>query len=398
MKKLLLIFVSSVLALSASAEEFVPGWFLGVQGGAQYTVGESQFKNLISPTASFNVGYQFNPWFSLRGDVNGWQGKGWMIAPDKGYKFNYVQLGFDAIFNFADFSKNFKPHVVNPYGFIGLGGMVGINNKEVTDMEKTYSTVNTHRRWDAPTISPLGRVGLGVDFRLSDRVLLGLEVVDNIFADKMNSKKGEAMMIGNQRIDFDYNIAALLGLKVALGETYKDRAEAIAAAAAAAAAAEAAAAAAKAEADRLAAEKLAAEKAEAERLAAERAAAEAAAAAAAAEAYKKDICNENILFDLDKYVIRNSEEAKLAAIIECLKANPDAEVKVSGYADHETGSAKHNMELSKKRAEKVAKAITDAGISADRIITEYFGSEVNPFETPELNRVAVCVVNRSFKD
>ena len=31
-------------------------------------------------------------------------------------------------------------------------------------------------------------------------------------------------------------------------------------------------------------------------------------------------------------------------------------------------------------------------IDKDRIITEYFGDTVNPFETPELNRVAVCLV------
>ena len=50
------------------------------------------------------------------------------------------------------------------------------------------------------------------------------------------------------------------------------------------------------------------------------------------------------------------------------------------------------MVLSKERAENVAQALIDAGISADRIKVEYKGSTVNPYEKPEQNRVAICVV------
>ncbi len=52
------------------------------------------------------------------------------------------------------------------------------------------------------------------------------------------------------------------------------------------------------------------------------------------------------------------------------------------------------MFLSQKRAEVVAQAIIDAGIDKERVTTEYFGDTVNPFETPEQNRVAVCVVKK----
>ena len=79
-------------------------------------------------------------------------------------------------------------------------------------------------------------------------------------------------------------------------------------------------------------------------------------------------------------------------VVEALKATPDTTVRVSGYADKATGTAKRNKFLSEKRAEVVAAAIMNAGIDKDRIITEYFGDTVNPFETPEENRVAVCLV------
>ena len=100
----------------------------------------------------------------------------------------------------------------------------------------------------------------------------------------------------------------------------------------------------------------------------------------------------NILFIINKWDIRDSEQLKIDEVVEALKANPDTKVRISGYADKATGTKARNQFLSEKRAEIVAKAIVDAGIDKDRIITEYFGDTINPFETPELNRVAVCLV------
>ncbi|MBO6221130.1 MAG: OmpA family protein, partial [Bacteroidales bacterium] len=100
----------------------------------------------------------------------------------------------------------------------------------------------------------------------------------------------------------------------------------------------------------------------------------------------------NILFVINKWDIRPCEQLKIDEVVAALKDNPDTKVRISGYADKATGTAKRNQFLSEKRSEIVAQAIVDAGIDKDRIITEYFGDTVNPFETPELNRVAVCLV------
>ncbi len=58
----------------------------------------------------------------------------------------------------------------------------------------------------------------------------------------------------------------------------------------------------------------------------------------------------------------------------------------------ETGSESRNMELSEERAENVAAAIKAAGIASDRVYIAYKGDRENPFDTPEKNRVAICVV------
>lgn len=184
---------------------------------------------------------------------------------------------------------------------------------------------------------------------------------------------------------------ANVGIIFHLGEGKRGAEARAAAAAAAALAAEQAA--------RAAAEKAAAEKAEQERLAAERAAAEKAAAEkaaaekAAAEAARIAArqATENVLFELGKYKIRDCELGKIENIVKVMEKYPEAVLTVSGYADKETGSEKLNMELSKNRAEVVANAIIEAGVDASRVSTEYFGDKVNPFPTPEANRVAVCV-------
>jgi len=453
MKKTIFLIASAlVLSLSANAEDyFAPGWYVGVKGGAQYTAGEGKFKDLITPTASINVGYQFTPVFGLRADINGCQAKGWMPLMEKGYKYGYAQGAIDATFNIIDiFTKTKRAHIVNPYIFAGFGAMYGFDNKESQELAKQdptkvpAETTTGPYNWDK-TISAVGRLGLGVDFKVGKRCAIALEVTDNAFADKMNAKNGQFTP------DFDYNISALLGVKIALGDQVKHAekyaskkatkaaakagksdAEITAAAAAAAAAAamttpkranftdgksvdEIAAEAAAAEAARLAAEKAAAEKAAAEkaaREAAERAAAERAAAerAAAEEAARRaanpdyaELCAiqeeakdalsyENILFDLNKSRIRAAEQQKIDNIVKTLKANPTAKVKVTGYADRATGKPAYNMDLSKKRAQVVTDAIIAEGIAADRITTKYKGDTVNPFPTPEENRVDVCIV------
>lgn len=100
----------------------------------------------------------------------------------------------------------------------------------------------------------------------------------------------------------------------------------------------------------------------------------------------------DILFVINTWDIRPAEQLKIDEVVEVMKDNPDTKVRVSGYADKETGTPQRNLFLSQKRAEVVARAMMDAGIARDRIITEYFGDTVNPYDLPEQNRVAVCFV------
>ena len=67
----LLMFSASVMAQATYTDaennkyEFQKHWFLNLQGGAQYTLGEAKFKDLISPNVQLGLGYQFSPVFWL---------------------------------------------------------------------------------------------------------------------------------------------------------------------------------------------------------------------------------------------------------------------------------------------------------------------------------------------
>ena len=101
---------------------------------------------------------------------------------------------------------------------------------------------------------------------------------------------------------------------------------------------------------------------------------------------------EDIFFELNQSVIRESEAYKVDNLVKALKANPEAHVSITGYADQATGTELRNLVLTKERAEVVAAALKAAGIGPDRIHTEFYGTEKDSSWTPEDNRLAVCIV------
>jgi len=374
---------------SDNSLEFNPHWYIQLQGGAAATVGETAFKDLISPAAFLNIGGEFTPVVGARFGVGGWQGKGYHCTSSTLYKFNFVQANADLMINFSNLVGGYKHNrVVSFYPFVGIGGYFGVKNgaQDIPNVALTSSSQDYMEYVWAPTkVMFLGRAGLLVDFRLGDRVSLNLEGNANGTSDHFNSKKA-----GN--IDWQFN--ALAGIKINFGPTTRTSSAWLAAQAAAAeaAAAEAAARAAAEKAAAEAAARAAAEKAAAE--AAARAAAEKAAAEAAAAARAK-VCEEqsvNVFFVIGKSYIRKAEKDKLNGLCEFLKNNPDFSVELVGYADKQTGYPALNQSLSEKRAKNVTKYLVDNGVPADRISTDAKGDTVQPFDKKEQNRVVICTV------
>ena len=389
LKSLTLILAAMLGAQAAFAQqsttdpsvEFNPHWYGQIQGGVGYTIGETAFKDLISPAGALSVGYQFNPTLGARFVVSGYQGKGNVVAPLEVYKFNYLQGAADLTVNLANLIGGYNHNrVVSPYALVGLGAAYGFKNG-ANDVAQTDPKEYFALLWEKNMITPVGRFGVGTDIRLTQALALTLEVDGNILSDRFNSKK-----VGHP--DFHYN--ALAGLKFNFGKSTRPCAKYFAEIAAA----EAAAAALKAqkeaeEAARLAAEKAAAEKAAAEKAAAEKAAAE----KAAAEKLAAEMRQINTFFLINSSVISDEEAAKLDRYIDWLKANPEVNLAIAGHADKGTGNKRINQKLSDQRAAAVKDYLMERGIAESRILSVVGnGDRVQPFEENDLNRVVISTV------
>ena len=397
MKRLTMIAVALLAMCSvASAQqsksdeslEFRPHWSLKVQGGVAHTIGEAPLSELISPAAQLSATYNFHHAMGVRVGLSGWQGKGSVVAADEIYRFRYGQLNADYVLDLASLIDGFKhDRVCSPYLFAGIGGAYGFNNEEAGKYTAQY-TESLPYYWESLPLV-VGRFGAGVDFWVSEKVALGLEANGNFYSDKLNSKQATEDLLA------DWQINLLAGVSFRLGDNTRPSAvyaAAVAAAEAAAAEAAAKAAAEKAAAERLAAEKAAAEKAAAEKAAAERAAKEAAAKAAAERAAKAAENSDNVFFTINSTYIRKAEGQKLETLAEWMKANPDFNVALVGYADKETGTAAGNMKLSENRAKVVKERLVKLGVPAERISTAFKGDTVQPFAENNKNRVVICTL------
>jgi len=80
----------------------------------------------------------------------------------------------------------------------------------------------------------------------------------------------------------------------------------------------------------------------------------------------------DIFFDMDSSDIREDTAGKLDHIAGLLQKYSHTRVEIGGYTDS-TGSEEHNLQLSQRRAQAVAAALTTRGVAAERITTRGFG-------------------------
>ncbi len=86
----------------------------------------------------------------------------------------------------------------------------------------------------------------------------------------------------------------------------------------------------------------------------------------------KPIRLNNILYDFDKYYIREDAKPELDKLVEFMKENSDVIVELSSHTDSR-GSDAYNMRLSQKRAEAAVNYIISKGISPNRIKAVGYG-------------------------
>ena len=99
---------------------------------------------------------------------------------------------------------------------------------------------------------------------------------------------------------------------------------------------------------------------------------------------KGNISVYGINFDINKDNLQLGAEKVLTEIVKLLKHNPGLKIEIQGHTDN-TGSAQHNLDLSKHRAETVKKFLLIYGIDSLRMIPKGYGMKkpVAPNDTQE---------------
>ena len=332
--------------------KFKPYWYLDLQGGAQWTIGEAKFKDLLSPNVQLGLGYQFSKVVGARLAFNGWQSKGGFDNEEiMNYKWKYIAGGLDLTFNLSNLVAGWNPkRVFNLSLFVGGGANMGFDNDEaqaISQRTKNGVPYKMEYLWDGTKFRPYARVGLQAMFRLSDYVNLLLEGNANGLSDKYNSKYGD---------NIDKYVNALIGLRINLGKTYREESH---------------------------------------------------------DVYRDVIVNDTIykyvtiedpkpakpdplqrevFFIINKYNVQDSESGKIAEIAEYLNKYPEAKVNIVGYADAGTGNDKINDRLAQQRADIVVKTLIEKyEIAADRISYDSKGARVQPFAENDKNRVTIMI-------
>ena len=375
MKTLKTIFTAVLLAMGLTANaqatytdaegnnyEFQKHLFLTVGGGAQYTLGEAKFSDLLSPNLQLGLGYQFSPVFAARLQANAWQSKGgWngygTPAITETYKWKYVAPGIDFMFNLSNLICGYNPlRVFNVTAFLGGGVNIGFGNDEVQDINTALGAnaakYELEYVWDGTKIRPFGRGGIELGFRVSDAVNIIVEGNANILSDHYNSKKAE---------NADWYFNALAGVRINLGKTYN-----------------------KVVPPAPVPEPAPVAEKEPEPVKV--------APAPAPVVEKIEPIRRDVFFLINKTDIRAEEAQKVKDIADYLKKYPKAKVTVTGYADAGTGNDKINDRLAAQRADVVVKALKEQyGIAAERISYDSKGSRVQPFSENDMNRVSICI-------
>lgn len=149
--------------------EFNRHWYLQVQAGAAYTLGETSFGDLVSPAAALSAGYRFSPVWGLRFGLSGWQARGAWASPASPYDYNFLQGNVEATLDLANLFGRFNPtRTVNPYLFAGVGLNYAFNNDEAVALNDAGYTMDNI--WSDSKAFAVGRMGVGVNFRVSNRV------------------------------------------------------------------------------------------------------------------------------------------------------------------------------------------------------------------------------------
>ena len=344
-----------MLCLTASAQTdekaiSYPQLFFGAQAGTQVTFTDYNNWELFTPTASFSFGSFFTPVVGARLNVNGAWNKGGFIdrEEDFRYKYKYMTTDIDLMVNLVTLlgKKDYYPMNVYLIGGVGLN-YAWDNDEAFAHKDKLILA------YDDGRFSHNARIGAQIDCNISKHFSINLELSANTLRDRFNSKlhnKGDWQLVGQ------------LGVTDKFAAKKSDKANEV--------------------------------KVEKEQV-------------ESAEVWetRQDTIWYDDVVETSKdesgsmtwtvfYDVRESDfkaNEQLASIGAFLKDRHECKVDIKSYADAKTGNPQINLELSRQRMQKAVKALTEAGVPASSITSNYYGDTIQPYAENDKNRVTIII-------
>ena len=355
-------------ATAQDADEYYPHNFISVQGGGQVTLTHYDIMDLFTPQVAVSFGRFFNPKVGARLHVQGFDTKGGFqkdrfpgLTDDVDYTFKAVTGDLDLLMNMSNIiNPNRASQKFNWLLIAGFGVNYGWDFDEFKGIVNGMKAGNNF--YHGPALcgtkhsSYNGRFGTQFEFCPSRSLGISLELDANYKNDVYNLKAN---------YDPDWQIAALVGLTYKFG--FKKKAAPVVV--------------------------LPPVVEEPEPVVIE----EKHEPIPKVEPKKeepKPIVKEEPLRETFFYIIRESDPAPdvtLQKIVDWCNKYPGKTISIKGYADKGTGNPRINVGYAKARAEKVAKALVERGISRSRMTVESFGDTVQPFAENDRNRCVIVV-------
>lgn len=333
---------------AAQAQTTENNWFIQGQMGAAYSLGNAGIGKLISPAGQLSVGKYFTPAVGARLSISGWQGKGGHGSNRQGYSFYYGAATVDGLFNLNTLFAG-----ADPERFFNASLIAGIGYNQTFE-EKVSSF--------------MARVGVQASFRLNEAFDFNVEALANGVSDRWNRQDDHSFdSYYNVLVGVTYKFGTGFNLKCpdckpvtftkcydeAYVQTLNDKIN---------------------------------------QLRADIANHKCPEVKPCPEVKGTPGIKSHVAFGLAKTNIMDDQQMNILAIADYMKQYPESKAIVTGYADKGTGSASINQDLAQKRARIVAdELIKKYGINADRLTVDSKGSEVQPFQNNDWNRVVIMI-------
>lgn len=342
---------------------FFDNWFFSVGGGAQVLFGDQsnlgKFGKRIAPALHLSVGKWFTPGLGLRLQYSGLQAKSFSREPSvyshphrwkEGYykdKFNYMNLHGDILFNLSNLLAGYNPdRVYDCVPFVGFGFAHAYTAPHRNSLALNFGLQNTFHVANAWDVN-LELYGMGAENKFDGKTIhKGLDVM-----------LGASVGITYRFPQRGFKPAPQTDALMALTASQLDAVNA----------------------------------ALAQQIEKNRA------LQAALDNQPKDVVTEqvtinqltptpqSVFFPIGSAVVPATASVNLQQLADRVKENPELKLKVTGYADSDTGSAAWNKQLSEDRANAIASELEKLGVSKDHLIISGMGG-VNTLTPPAFNR------------